>query len=132
MKKRISTTHIQFSISAIDETENSNKKVSINNKSKESLNERKEIHDIRKNTCHICDKEVIGNKRLIEHIKNHKKSICKNCNKISSLQHSKRHLKSCKKEKVWLICTFCNFKAFDRTDLQKHYELMHYVELVIV
>merc|ERR1712126_461978 len=39
------------------------------------------IHDIRKKTCHICYKEVIGTKRLNNHMRKHKFNTCKSCDK---------------------------------------------------
>ena len=143
-------------IREIHKPENSDERVSIKNKSVESLNVAKvidvtiptkeldeivnEVGDVvfqsldnRKKICHICNKEVIGGQtKLTEHLKNHKKSICKYCNKISALQNLKRHLKICKKEKIRLICTICNFKASDRIDLQKHFKNMHYIDLELV
>ena len=84
-----------------------------------------ECHDIRKKICHICDKEMIGNKRLRNHMKTHKKGICEFCNKISSFGYLKQHIERCKKEKLWLICTFCNLKTLSKTDFKKHFKKMH-------
>ena len=86
-----------------------------------------ECHDTRKKTCHICNKEMIGNKRLRNHMKTHRKVICEICNKISSIGNLKKHAESCKKKKVklWLICTFCNFKTLDKPAFKNHIKKMH-------
>ena len=96
--------------------------------SEKKLREHKIVsHDIRARTCSICNKHVLGNKRLNNHMKNHKKVNCEDCNKVMPISNLKRHLKSCKKEKLWLICKFCNFKTVQRTEFKKHLKMHKHI-----
>jgi len=77
------------------------------------------IHDIRKKTCHICYKEVIGTKRLNNHMRKHKFNTCKSCDKKINVHSFKKHTRSCSKKEIF-VCTSCNFKTYQSYDFRRH------------
>ena len=94
---------------------------------------KKKKHDSREYCCPepSCDVNVVGMKKLHDHIRKHKKIECNICG-INILRTTlSRHLKICtgpKKPKGWLKkCDIkgCDYRTLNGSNLKKHNKKMH-------
>ena len=100
-----------------------------------------QTHDMRKNTCHICSKEVIGKKNLSDHMRAHKKQPCQKCGNSTMCTICKKyfnsscmldiHMSQCHtvkekiKRKVPIYnCDKCDYSAKTKQNVTRH-QLRH-------
>ena len=84
---------------------------------------KKEFHD--DHTCNECGQVVHGHKKLRDHVRNHKKAACPDCNKQVNKKRLSEHLAWCRNgqqntRKKDLSCGTCTFVARTTKRLEAH------------
>ena len=84
------------------------------------------IHDKTEYSCNICEKTVIGRKKLPNHMQTHETFDCRKCNSKVKMNSRASHYKKCDGEAVkTFACNKCSY-VVDRQDrLAKHMDNKH-------
>ena len=96
------------------------------------LRKHKRMHHDRL-TCNHCGQVANGYKKLMDHVRLHKKASCPNCHKEVTKKQLNEHLKNCmngqQSRKKNLTCGTCGYKASSTKKLGSHLKT-HEVKII--
>ena len=83
----------------------------------------KKSHDTRVFKCTICEKEVVGQRKMEGHKQSHKKKSCNICWIQIPINSFSNHRAKC--EGIMLHCDLCEYETPKKQFLQKHVSSIH-------